>query len=218
MKNNSKAQSFFTDEEQKQIRNAVHQAELKTSGELVPMLVCESNSYPLAGIRGATLAALLTALLASPFVADMFWLESSNVWAFLGVFIPVFLGVHLLIEHSPMVKRLLLSEHEMNAEVHHAAFVSFFTEQLHRTKDSNGILIFISLLERRAWIIADSGINDRIPQEHWEDAVSIITNGIRSQEQCRALCEAILLIGTTLEREFPVQDDDVNELHDLIIR
>ncbi len=218
MKSKSTARSFFSDEEQKHIRDAVHQAELRTSGELVPMLVCESHGYPLAAIRGAAFVALLTAVSITPFLAGMFWLESSNLWVFLTIFIPVFLVVQFLITYYPQLKRWFLYGDEMDVEVHNAAFTAFFTEHLHKTGDANGILIYISLLERRAWIIADSGIDDRIPNEQWSDAVTVITDGIRAQRQCQALCDAIKMIGDVLEKEFPVQDDDVNELHDLIIR
>ena len=218
MKIKSIAQSFFSKEEQTRICDAVHRAELKTSGELVPMLVCESHSYPLASIRGAAFVALLTALIATPLIAGMFWLESSNLWVFLGVFTPIFLAVQFLIARYPRLKRLCLFTDEMDTEVQNSAFAAFFTEELYKTKDANGILIFISLLERRAWIIADSGISERIPHERWEEAVAVITNGIRKKKQCQALCEAIQMIGDILEDEFPVRDDDVNELHDLIIR
>ena len=217
MKIKAMAQSFFSKEEQKRICDAVHQAELKTSGELVPMLVCESHTYPLAAIRGAAFVALLISLITTPLIAGMFWLESSNLWVFLGIFIPIFLVVHLLIMRYPRFKRWFLFGYEMDTEVQNSAFAAFFTEQLYKTKDANGILIFISLLEHRAWVLADSGINERIPHEQWEEAVAVITSGIREQKQCQALCKAIGMIGDVLEKEFPIQDGDMNELHDLII-
>jgi putative membrane protein len=214
----SMAQHFFTTEEQKRISDSVHRAELRTSGELVPMLVAESHSYPLAAIRGGTFVALLTALIGTPLVAGRFWLESNNLWVFLGLFLPVYLIVHYLIQTFPSLKRCFLFGSEMDEEVQNSAFAAFFTERLYKTKDANGILIFISLLEHRAWIIADSGISERIPQEQWQDAVAMITEGIREKKQCQALCDAISMIGDILEKEFPLQDDDLNELHDLIIR
>jgi putative membrane protein len=214
----SVAQKFFSEDEQKRISDAVHSAELKTSGELVPMLVAESHSYPLAAIRGGALVALLTALLLTSPLAALFWLEPNSLWVFLALFVPVFLIAHYLIQTFSSLKRSFLFGSEMDAEVENSALAAFFTERLYKTRDANGILIFISLLEHRAWIIADSGISERIPQEQWQDAVAVITNGIREQKQCQALCEAIGMVGDILEKEFPVQDDDMNELHNLIIR
>ncbi len=218
MKTQSTAQDFFSADEQKQICDAVHLAELKTSGELVPMLVCESHSYPLAAVRGGTLIASLAALVGTPLIAGQFWLESSNLWIFLALFIPIFLLSHLIIKIFPSFKRWFLFSSEKDEEVQNSAFTAFFTEKLYKTKDANGILIYISLFEHRAWIIADSGISERIPQEQWQDAIAVITEGIRKNEQCQALCKAIAMIGDILEKEFPIQDGDMNELHNLIIR
>lgn len=148
----------------------------------------------------------------------MFWLESTNMWIFLSLLLPLYWGATLVVHFFPGIKRYLLSGEDMEAEVQETALAAFFTERLYKTKDANGILIFISLLERRAWVIADSGISDRIPQERWQDAVSVITNGIHDKKQCQALCQAIGMIGEILEKEFPIGDDDHNELHNLIIR
>jgi len=191
---------------------------MKTSGEIVPMVVSESGSYPLAAIRGATLIALLAALLLTGPVAARFWLNETNLWVFLSLFTPLFLGSHFLVNAVPALKRLMLFNDEMDIEVRDAAFSAFFTERLHKTRDSNGILIYISLFERRAWVIADSGISARIPCQQWEEVITLVTHGIREKNQCQALCQAIEMVGSVLEKEFPIRNDDLNELHDLIIR
>ncbi len=214
----SLSQNFLSVEEQKIVTEAVHRAEGRTSGEIVPMVVSQSHSYPLAVIRGGGLVALISALLLTAPVARMFWLESTNVWVFLSLFFPIFWGTALLIQTFPGLKRFLFLNKEMTAEVEEAAHVAFFTERLYKTRNANGILIFVSLLEHRAWIIADSGISDRIPQERWQEAVGVITRGIRDKHQCQALCQAIEMVGEILEKEFPLGEDDLNELHNLIIR
>jgi len=214
----SMATRFFSPDEQQKICQAVHDAETKTSGELVPMLVCESHSYPLAAVRGGSLTALILATLLTAPVAGMFWLGSSNMWVFIGLFFPVYWLANVLINYYPVLKRPFLFSDETEIEVQKAAFAAFFEEQLFKTKDANGILIYISLLEHRAWILADSGINDRIEPEQWDAALQLITRGIKDGSACDALCEAIEMVGNILEREFPVQSDDQNELHDLIIR
>lgn len=218
MNKSSMATRFFSPDEQEKICKAVHDAETKTSGELVPMLVCESHPYPLAAVRGGSLIALILAILLTAPVAGMFWLGSSNMWVFLGLFFPLYWLLSLLIQHYPVLKRPFLFADETEAEVQNAAFAAFFEEQLFKTKDANGILIYISLLEHRAWILADSGINDRIESQQWDAALRLITRGIKDGCACDALCEAIAMVGDILEKEFPIQNDDLNELHDLIIR
>lgn len=214
----SSSELFFSPEEQQKIRAAVHNAESKTSGELVPMVVCESHSYPLAAVRGGSIVALFVALALTAPVAGMFWLGGSNMWVFLGLFLPLFWLSNLLIARNPSLKRFFLFADEMDEEVQNSAFAAFFEERLYKTKDANGILIYISLLEHRAWIIADSGINDRIETKTWDEAVQCITNGIKANHACDSLCQAIAMIGEILTTEFPVAEDDQNELHDLILR
>jgi putative membrane protein len=209
---------FFSQDEQQKIRKAVQNAERKTSGELVPMLVCDSHSYPLAAVRGGGLVALILSILLTETVAGMFWLHASNMWIFLCLFFPLYWLANMLISKNPVLKRPFLFNDEMNTEVQHAALAAFFKEHLYKTRDDNGILIYISLLEHRAWILADSGINERIESEEWDAAMQVITNGIKEDHACDSLCQAIEMIGTILESEFPVRDDDQNELHDLIIR
>ncbi len=214
----SRAQLFFSPEEQQKICSAVHDAERKTSGELVPMLVCESHSYPLAAIRGGSVVALIIALALTAPVAGLFWLGGTNMWVFLGLFFPFFWLSNLLISRTPSLKRFFLFTDEMDAEVQSSAFVAFFEERLDKTRDANGILIYISLLEHRAWIIADGGINDHIESKQWDEAVQCITSGIKERRACDSLCQAIAMIGDILSKEFPIREDDQNELHDLILR
>jgi putative membrane protein len=102
--------------------------------------------------------------------------------------------------------------------VEEAAIKSFFVEKLYQTKDANGILIFISILERKVWVLADSGINDRINPEQWQAMIKLITKGIQENRQCEAICEAISQIGDILKTHFPIKDNDVNELHNIIVR
>lgn len=157
----SLSQEFLSRQEQKDITDAVHAAERRTSGEIVPLITSESHSYPMAGMRGGMLIALpLAVLLTSP-VAGMFWLSPTNMWVFLLLFFPLFFAISLVIQAVPWLKRFVLFKGEMMAEVEEAAHVSFFTERLYQTKDANGVLLYVSLLEHQAWVIGDSGINDR---------------------------------------------------------
>ncbi len=95
---------------------------------------------------------------------------------------------------------------------------AFFSEKLYKTKDENGILLFISVFERRACILGDAGINARISQKEWEEIITLIPLGIKEKQQCKALCQAVERVGDILKVHFPIQEDDENELHNLIIR
>jgi len=96
--------------------------------------------------------------------------------------------------------------------------MSFFTEKLYKTKAENGILLYISVLEQRVWVLGDRGINEKIDRQRWQDIVSLVTDGVKNKQQCEAICAAITRIGEILEQQFPIEPDDKNELHNLIIR
>ena len=214
----TRAERFLTPEEQKKINQCVHDAEKQTSGEIVPMVVSESHSYPLAPIIGATFITLPTALLAARVIGSHFWIGPDNMWLFLVCFICIFIPAFHTIKRVFWLKRLFLLPKRADEEVREAALGVFFTEKLYKTKAENGILLYISVFERRVWILADAGINQRVPHEHWLEIVDLVTEGIKNHRQCDAICEAIARIGTMLKDVFPIEQDDVNELHNLIIK
>jgi len=212
------AQRFLTEAERQRISEATRQAESLTSGEIVPMVVSASHDYPLAAIVGATVVALPPALILTPFIAGPLWLGHHEMWIFLALFCLLALPAQALIKRTPALKRWFLSADQVAEEVREAAVTAFFDEKLYRTRQENGILIFISVLEHRVWVLADSGINSRIGQDQWQEIVDHITAGIKQNRQGEAIGEAIGRVGAILQEHFPITADDPNELHDLIIR
>lgn len=212
------AQQFLTETEKDTISTLVQQMEQQTSGEIVPMVVSASHSYPTSIILGATVLALPLSLLLMPLVSTFFWLGSQNVWIFIALFTVLYGLSYGLVYRFAWLKRFFLSKSQIEAEVQEAAVTSFFSEKLYKTKDENGILIFISVLERKVWVLADAGINARIDPEQWQEIIDLITLGIKEKRQCEALCHAISQIGALLQTHFPIGENDINELHNIIVR
>ena len=190
---------------------AVQAAEKRTSGEIVPMGVGRSYDYPRTEVVGAGFFALATG-------AFLAWaLGKESLWLFLGLFALFYVLFHLLIHHLPPLKRLLIHRAEMAAEVEEKALVAFVDHGLHRTRDGTGILILISLLERRVHVLADSGIDKVVPAGTWDGIVATVTEGLRRGGACDALCKAIGRCADLLEANFPVRADDTDELPNLIL-
>jgi putative membrane protein len=212
------AEKFLTPAERENVTQAVRQAECLTSGEIVPMIVSSSYHYPIAAIKGGVyLAFPLSLLLVAP-LASFFWFDSHDIWLYLSLFVPQYLVAHQAVMRIPWLKRLFVSKGQIEEEVQEAAMTAFFSEKLYKTKDENGILLFISVFERKFWVLADAGINAKIDQGRWQGLVELITKGIKDGRQCEALCEAIRQVGDILKEHFPIQPDDSDELRDLIIR
>lgn len=214
----SLAQQFLSDEDRKKIIQAVRDAEQKTAGEIIPMVVSRSYSYPMADVIGGAVFAVPAALILSHFIGSWLWIGSRNSWLFLGILVLCFIIFYQCCKHIPWLKRLFISQREIDEEVEEAATIHFFREGLSRTRDENGILIFISVFEHRVWILADRGINRKVAKEQWDFIVRIITDGIKQKNQAEAICRAVKEAGQLLRDHFPIRPDDRNEIENLIIK
>lgn len=205
------AKDFFSAEEKKRIESTVQQAEQRTSGEIVPMVVDESYDYPRAEILGAGGFSLAAAV-------SLSWaFFGESLWHFLWLFALGYFPFKLLIRTLPSLRRRLIHPAEISEEVAEKAVLCFLEQGLHHTRDETGILILISLFERRVHVLADRGINAVVPAHAWDGIVHTITEGIRHGETCQALCTAITACGELLAEHFPVQADDADELPNLVI-
>ncbi|MGD2096548.1 MAG: TPM domain-containing protein [Desulfobacterales bacterium] len=211
------AQHFLTEDERKQVENAVNAVEKRTAGEIVVMIISASYQYPLANVIGATTFALPLALILTPLTGSWLWIGAQNMWLFLGFLTVFFILLHEIIKRSGWLKRLFISQQEIDDEVEEAAVTQFFDRGLYRTRDESGVLVLISVFERRVWILADRGINAKVEQNQWDNIITLITEGIKQQRPADAICAAIEKIGDFLEAHFPVKPDDTNELKNLVI-
>lgn len=95
----------------------------------------------------------------------------------------------------------------------HAAFV-FQELGMHRTKDRNGVLIYVSVPSHRVAVIGDSGIHERLPDGYWNEVLGVVLEHFRAQRFCDGLCAGVERLGRQLEAHFPYERGDVNELDD----
>jgi putative membrane protein len=212
------AEKFLTAAEQQRVTHAVHEAERTTSGEIVPMLVSRSHDYPLATVTCCVSLALPIALLLTNQIGERIWIGPQNMWLFLGLFTALYAILYPVIMRSDRLKRFFLNGKQVDQEVEKGALAAFYSEQLHKTRDANGILLYISVMEQRVWILADSNINTKIDQQEWDGTVAELTAGIKAGQPADALCQAVRRVGEILQTHFPYRKDDQDELHNLIIR
>jgi len=212
------AENFLTAEEQKRVTEAVQQAEKQTSGEIVPMIVSASHSYPMAPVVGGVFFALPMALLSARLFGAYLWLGTDNMWLFVAFFIFYYIIAYLIVARFTQLKRFFMSADRANLAVQQAAAAAFFREALYKTRDANGILLYISVLEHRVWVLGDRGISAMIDPSAWQEIVDLVVRNIKKDRRCDAVCEAVSKIGSILQEHFPYKKDDQDELHNLIIR
>lgn len=215
---NDLATDFLTQEEQDRVTQAVQQAELQTSGEIVPMIVSFSYEYPRAVFLATVLYSLIVTYALAHLLSTYLWIDFFNIHYFFLLFIPLSIMFFWIVSKYRSLARMFIPAEQMAAEVEEEATKSFFTERLYETKEDNGILLFISVFEKKAWILADSGINERIDQAVWQEIVDTLTAEIRKNNRGDGICMAIERIGAILKDHFPYKRNDTDELHNLIIR
>jgi putative membrane protein len=206
---------FFSEADREAIRAAVREAESRTSGEIVPYVVDQSDDYASAAWKGAALGALLAPLVA---LAIYRW---TNIWGIplaYWIALPAPVGgavAYLIAAFLPPVRRWLTSEHVLEARVRRRAAAAFLEQEVFRTEHRTGILLFVSLFERRVVLLADSGIHQKVEDGQWESITRRSAREIGHGRPGPALVEAIRSCGEVLARHHvDIQPDDRNELSD----
>lgn len=203
-----KAQAFLGEEDKERIRRAVESAEAGTSGEIATMVVDHSDRYREAEVLGGILLAGLASVIIA--VAT----QHTTIWSFLPLTLLLSYPARLLFHRFPRLKFPFVNKRRMMHAVRERAVRAFFEKKLYKTRDENGILIFISILERKVWILGDRNIDRKIPHETWEALAREVSTGIRGGRASEALCAVIEKSGRILAEHFPKTVDDVNELPD----
>ncbi|SNB45793.1 TPM domain-containing protein [Geobacter sp. DSM 9736] len=205
------ARNFFTVEEQECIRSTTQKAEARTSGEIATMVVPQSDDYREADYLGAILLSGLLSLVISVAVRHV------SIWTYVPLVCLGYYPLLLVLRRVPRLKLGFIGRVRIATAVRSGAVRAFFEKGLYRTRDETGILIYISLLERKVWILGDRGINSKIPPDFWQHLAGELASGIRKGNGCDTLCRVITACGLELERHFPLRSDDKNELPDHLI-
>ena len=184
-------------------------AESGTTGQIVPMIVSQSDDYAAARWRIGIAVGLITA-----FLLNYFFPDQDTVFI-LSAQIPA-MGVGFFLAQISWLKRLFISKAEIEAQTHHRAVEAFFAHGLHATRDRTGVLIMISVFERKVRVLADSGINSKVPEKAWDDVIELLLSAIRQQKPMDGMSRAIALCGEHLAKTFPGKSD-INELPDGLV-
>ena len=201
--------SYLSENEKMTIEKAVLEAEKKTSGEIVPMIVRRSSTVGHVPLILYCLGIMLYYLLGIPAVlSDHF----EQVWMFSMGWGVLFIPLCMLLSRSSKVQRLLVNLPDREQQAQQRALNEFYLSGLEKTDGSTGILLLVSVADHQAVVLADRGIASKLPTNTWDEVVDILISGIRSKNMADGFCEAIKKCGDILEPHFPMAPDDKNEL------
>ncbi|MGH6838478.1 MAG: TPM domain-containing protein [Methylocella sp.] len=200
--------AHLTAEEQRRVSAAIMAAEATTAGEIVCVLARASSDYR----SYATAWSALVALVAPWFLIAVTNLSVHEI--FLAQIV-LFVALFLVISESPL-SRFLVPRRVRRAEAHRAAMEQFMIRGMARKKNRAGVLIFVSLTEHYARIIADDGIASKVRQAVWQDAIDALLDHMRGGRIVDGFVIAVEKCGKVLAEHFPPESDDKDELPDRI--
>lgn len=206
-----KAETFFSEEEKARICATIEGVEKTTAGEIEVMVVDASDTYP----EGRLLVGVLVGGLLALVLTDRFL--AASLWSFVPLAVLLAILSSWGSRFLPFVHRLFVPESRIEARVRARALRAFYEKGLYRTRHSTGVLFFISLFERKVWVLADKGIYEKISSEALQAHARETARGIKGRQATEALCREITKVGEILARHFPVCPDDTNELSDEVI-
>jgi putative membrane protein len=199
----------LTEAERQRVRAAVAAAEAKTSGEIFTVVAHASDDYRVIPILWATGIALIVPL---PLIVLTLWSASFIFFAQLAVFVMLALVFSLSSVRPHLVPRAV-----KRTAARAQAARQFLAHGLHTTELRTGVLIFVSLAERHAEIIADEGIAAKVDPIVWQSAMERLITAIRAGHLAEGLEAAIEETGAILAQHFPPRTGDRNELPDDLV-
>ena len=200
---------MISDVDKRRIAEAIRAAEEKTAGEIFCVIAHACGDYRLVPIAWAALVALavpvpLIYLMARP--AGIIYLLQ------LAAFIVVALVLSL-----PMIRFRIVPKRRMRTRAHAEAMHQFLAQGIHLTEHRTGVLIFASVAERYAEIVADSGINAKVQPDVWSKAVAAMISAIKDGRPGDGFVAAVELCGEQLARYFPPGALNPDELPNKVV-
>jgi putative membrane protein len=195
----------FTPEDYAAVSAAIRKAEAQTSGQIVCVLARSSSEYGYIPILWASVLALVTPW---PLIYYTPW----SVQRIFLLQLVVFLVVGVVLALAPL-RFALVPRAVRRARAHRAALEQFVVRGISRTKNRTGVLIFVSLAERYARVIADEGIAAKVQGTEWQAAIDALTAHMRDGRIVEAFTAAVERCGAVLAAHAP-PDGAANELPD----
>ncbi|MHC4985124.1 MAG: TPM domain-containing protein [Planctomycetota bacterium] len=220
-----RASDFLSDPQTATVNEAVRQAEALTSAEIVPVVATASGRYDRAEDMFGLLLAVAAVVVAWAFIPEP--AAEPGSWGGAPVWVkPVCLAAAAVVAfvvgaalagYVGCLRRLFTPRKQMRDEVTARAREVFFDNRLHHTGGGTGMLVYVSIYERMAAVLADQAVLEKLGRQALDELCSALTQGLREGDACEAICRTIEQAGQQLASVLPRASDDVNELPDALV-
>ena len=202
--------AFLTDTDRRRIADAIRQAEARTSGEILTVITPASDDYRFVPLLIAAAIAFI-----APGVASLV----APSWGFPILYalqLASFVVTLLVLSWRPITMRLIPASVKQE-RARRLAQEQFYVQGLHRTRDGTGLLLFVSVAEHYVEILADHGIDRKVPSGAWAAIIGDFTRAVRERRVAEGFILAVTECGDLLARDFPRRPDDKDELPNRLI-
>ena len=198
---------FFETKARTQVRDAIVAVEAQTSAELVVAVRRQASGYPHVDVAAGSLAGfvVLLLLLFLPWEFAVRWMPAEVLVAFLVGF--------AISSGFWAPKRWLVRNKVLHEATWRAACTTFHEKGISRTSGRNGVLVLVSMLERRVQVVTDIGIDTEALGPGWKEAQDKMSAAVGTAD-LEGFLGALAALGPVLGAAMPRAEDDVNELPD----
>ena len=220
---------YLNETQHRMVSDAVGKAELETAGEIVTIIADRSDGYSDIALAWAALIAFAAITLLAVFPESALtaydWLSggwgtsitpAAHFAIAAGVGVAVFLIVWL-VQLADRIRFPLIPGRVKTERALDRAIDLFKASAERRTHGRTGILIYLSMQEHRAEIVADEAIADEVAPEVWGDAMAAMLAELKHGRVAEGMVAAVERVGAVLAEHFPREEDDQNELPDRLI-
>ena len=205
----------ITAQEHEEVSSAIRNAEKQTSGEIFAVVAQESDDY----FYVSSFVAAAWSLLLGVAIATTAWFLDQPVTALILVAgqIAGFLTFLIAFYFLPNVRLWFVPRSVAYRRASANAVRQFLAHGIHNTEGRSGVLLFVSIAERYAEVVADSGINAKVDQGEWNSMVATLVDHAAKDDLARGYIIAIGQAGSLLAKHFPPTNDKQNELNDKLV-
>jgi putative membrane protein len=207
---------------------AIRAAEATTDGEISAIVSASSDTYNDVVLHWALLVGLLPLAISAAWpklllraISPLTGWEAPSLRLLLTVLVVASILAFLVARFVigvPSLRIALTPAATKHRRVRRRALLLFRTGTEQRTLSKTGVLLYLSLAERRAEIVADAAVHAEAPQEEWGEAMAALIAAMRDRRPGDGMAAAIEKIGAVLAKHFPRTGTDPNELPDRLIQ
>lgn len=205
---------YLSKNDLEKIEQTIDRVEEQTLGEIVPVIVKKSSTVGHVPLTLTLLMTLIVVMIEFPY-SDWLWVTP---WVYLWpVIIIVLFGLSHFLAKISWIQKILVPEKDELDQVHQRAHLEFYMNRVHRTEAGTGVLIFVSVMEKKAVVLADEGIAKKLPPTTWDGVLEKLRKSLHDGQWGPGFVQAIEECGEHLKTHFPIENRSMNQLKNHLV-